>query len=245
MKPHAAAPDVIADSGLGIERWPLQAETAPLTEVAAFDIDGTLTRRDVEETLILHLLMEVKTFRLAIKLLFLLARRASTDFKTFKESVWAAFAAVSNARLKTAIDAFNTVLLPTLIKPAAMEEIHFCRASGWKVVLVTGAISPLAEAVGALVEADYVIATHFKIDADEDGIRLRRADVNTGSSKVKRLTEWADSTLGRGAWRLRRAYSDHHSDLPLLSGVPEAVAVCPTRRLRKIARRRHWRIVYW
>lgn len=233
MRPHVATPDAIAGS---------------CTEVAAFDIDGTLTRRDVEETLILHLLKEVKSVRLALKLLFLLALRASNtppDFKSFKESVWAAFAAVSNARLKTAIDTFTTVLLPTLIKPAAIEEIHFCRSSGWKVVLVTGAISPLAEAVAAFVEADYVIATHFKIDADEDGIRLRSADVNTGSSKVTRLTEWADCTFGRGAWRLRRAYSDHHSDLPLLSGVSEAVAVCPTRRLRAIARRRHWRIVHW
>lgn len=225
-----------------------EEESPPLIEVAAFDIDGTLTWRDVEESLILKLIKEDRLFGTAIRLLFLSALRTARrppDFESFKEGVWSSFAEVSDERLAEAINSFKALSLPALIKPAAVAEIEFCRAAGWKVVLVTGAIDPLAEAIAALVCADHVIATSFRISAGQEGLRLRRADVNTGPSKVRRLTEWADSTFGRGAWRFRRAYSDHHSDLPLLSSVSEPVAVCPTRRLRAVARRRSWQIVEW
>jgi fatty acyl-CoA reductase len=255
-----ASPDMIRSAefetpplseGAGSDREPTyhpDQEIPPLIEVAAFDIDGTLTRRDVEETLILKLIKEDRLFRTAFKLLALSALRKARmppDFEAFKESVWSSLAEVSDERLATAINSFNAVSLPALIKPAAIAEIGYCRAAGWKVVLVTGAINPLAEAIATLVCADHVIATSFRIDAGQEGLRLRRADVNTGPSKVKRLTEWADSTFGRGAWRFRRAYSDHHSDLPILSSVSEPVAVCPTRRLRSVARRRNWQIVEW
>jgi HAD superfamily phosphoserine phosphatase-like hydrolase len=229
-------------------RYYPEEEKPPLIEVVAFDIDGTLTRRDVEETLILKLIKDDRLFRIALKLLALSALRKARmppDFETFKEGVWSSFAEVSDERLAEAINSFKAAPLPGLIKPAAAAEIGLCRAAGWKVVLVTGAINPLAEAIAALVGADHVIATGFRIDAGPGGIRLRRADVNTGPSKVRRLTGWADSTFGRGAWRFRRAYSDHHSDLPLLSSVSEPVAVCPTWRLRAAARRRSWKIVEW
>jgi HAD superfamily phosphoserine phosphatase-like hydrolase len=240
------------DAGTGSDRenprYHPDEESPPLIEVAAFDIDGTLTRRDVEESLILKLIKEDRLFGTAIKLLFLSALRTARrppDFESFKEGVWSSFAEVSDERLAEAINSFKALSLPALIKPAAVAEIEFCRAAGWKVVLVTGAINPLAEAIATLVCADHVIGTSFRIDAGQEGLRLRRADVNTGPSKVRRLTEWADSTFGRGAWRFRRAYSDHHSDLPLLSSVSEPVAVCPTWRLRAVARRRSWQIVEW
>ena len=69
--------------------------------------------------------------------------------------------------------------------------------------------------------------------------------VVAGAEKYRAGVRWCDEHLGEGGWRLERAYGDHHSDKDLLAHAREAVAVCPGKTLRVLAKRRGWTIADW
>ena len=86
------------------------------------------------------------------------------------------------------------------------------------------------------LQADHLIATELEeIDGTYTGKVLH---FNKGQAKVDKLMELVE----RGGCDLSRsyAYTDSHTDLPLLEAVGHPYAINPDRQLRKIARERDW-----
>lgn len=118
----------------------------------------------------------------------------------------------------------------------ALAQIERDRSEGRRLVLATASNAYYAEAIGAALGFDAVVATPSRLDGDWLDWRLGGAN-NYGAEKASRLK----GVLGADG----RFYSDHHSDLPVFEMAGEAVAVNPTEPLRAVALRRGWRILDW
>jgi len=116
-------------------------------------------------------------------------------------------------------------------------------AAGDLVAIVTGATPyvarPLAQALGIV----HVVASDLEVD--EHGVFTGRAvdPLCYGEGKVARAKELARAQgfdLGKAVF-----YSDSLTDLPLLERVGEPVCVNPDPRLKRLAKKRGWRIEAW
>ncbi|AQQ53978.1 HAD family hydrolase [Planococcus lenghuensis] len=108
------------------------------------------------------------------------------------------------------------------------------------VMLVSGAFTPLLDAVTADLPVDRVIGTQVSYP---NGILDKRSPVRHIQSERK--IEEIKAALGDREidWNDSFAYSDSVSDLPILELAGNAVAVQPDERLRTIASKRGWEIL--
>jgi HAD superfamily hydrolase (TIGR01490 family) len=130
--------------------------------------------------------------------------------------------------------------MKTLVYPQARALIEDLRARGRTVVLATSSLDlivrPLAEHLGI----EEVIATTLEFEGD----RCTGRFVEHPLFKDKKREKVYDFIRSRGAgWQDCSFYTDSVHDIALLESVADPVAVNPDRRLRRIAKRRGWRIV--
>lgn len=116
------------------------------------------------------------------------------------------------------------------------------RAAGDLVAIVTGATPYAARPLARDLGIEHVVATHLEV---QDGLFTGKVKepMSYGAGKVVRAEE-----LGRQqGFSLDDAtfYTDSITDLPLLERVGSPVAINPDSRLRRIARRRGWKIERW
>lgn len=136
---------------------------------------------------------------------------------------------------------FAQVLSPRIFPgvPAALER---ARRDGIELVLVSGGldftIAPLARHLGI----EHVIANQLEFVAGVATGRLCGPSI-VAEMKAERMHEFARAEQIDLAQSF--AYSDSHSDLPMLEAVGHPAVVRPTRRLERVARRRQWPIVKW
>lgn len=123
------------------------------------------------------------------------------------------------------------------------EAVARHRRSGDVLAIVTGATPyaarPLAERLGI----EHVLASELEVDDEGRFTGKPKKPLCYGEGKVVRAR-----ALGREVgFALEDAtfYSDSLTDLPLLEAVREPVIVNPDPRLRRVARRRGWRIESW
>jgi HAD superfamily hydrolase (TIGR01490 family) len=121
-----------------------------------------------------------------------------------------------------------------------LQEVDICRKAGDKIVLATSSFYPLVEPLAAEIAADDLIATDIDF----------RNGISTGI--MKSIPPYREGKKIRVMEYLRSSgtslkdctfFTDHHDDLPLLKAVGHPVAVNPTPKLRRIARRKKWRIL--
>jgi HAD superfamily hydrolase (TIGR01490 family) len=128
------------------------------------------------------------------------------------------------------------------VQDAGRRAVERHRASGDLVAIVTGATPYAALPLARELGIDHVVATELEVS---DGAFTGRVapPMNYGVGKVTRVAKLAaeqgfspaESTF----------YSDSITDLPLLEHVGTPVAVNPDARLRRIAKKRGWRIEEW
>jgi HAD superfamily hydrolase (TIGR01490 family) len=129
------------------------------------------------------------------------------------------------------------------IRSDARTSVERHRAAGDVIVIVTAATrfaaTPLARELGI----PYLVCT--ELEQRENGFLTGRlaGPVCYGDGKVER-TRCLLAELG-GSLAQATFYSDSITDLPLLESVGTPVAVCPDRRLSKVAASRGWRIENW
>ena len=124
------------------------------------------------------------------------------------------------------------------LRPGALAQIAADRAAGLEPVLATASFAFYADAVAARLGIDRVVATRSVWAGDV--LRPRLAGDNCyGAAKAAMVV----AALPGAA--VVRAYSDHVSDAPLFALAAEAVAVNPSRGLRRLAARQGWRVVDW
>lgn len=212
--------------------------------VAVFDLDGTITSGDTFLAYLRHVLRRrPERIPRCLGLIGAAVRFASGAGRdTLKE---AALAAVIGGLQRNDVagltDDFITRRLPPMIKPAALERIAWHRRQGHRLVLATASLDLYAAAIAKWLDFADAVCTRAAWRGDAvtgiEGPNLR------GKAKLAAVR----GTLGDGSGPHTTviAYSDHHSDLPLLRFADRGVAVDPTRRLTACAERLGLPIERW
>jgi phosphatidylglycerophosphatase C len=193
--------------------------------VAAFDFDGTLTRRDT----LVPFLRRVSGWRRftfafvgAVPTL-IMSRRRRDAFK----------AAVLHRLLRgMPADQFRQqaqhygATLPARFRPASVERIRWHQEQGHEVVLVSASLRAYLDPVVEHLGLDGVCAVELEV-GDDDRLTGRIVGPNCrGPEKVRRLDEWLDGDALERLW----AYGNSSGDRELLAAAHE-----PNR-----VRRRDW-----
>ena len=222
-----------------------------MRELAIYDMDRTVTRTGTYTPFLLHAAKRLAPWRLALAALVPFTMAAYgiklIDRRRLKE--WnqrlLLGRAVPRARLKPAVEAFADLICKTDIHPGALRQIAEDKAAGRRLVLATASYRFYVEAIADRLGFDDVIATgsvtglddiiHAKIDGDN----------NYGPAKLRLIQAWMETHgIAREAVTIR-FYSDHVSDWPVLEWADTAIAVNPSKGLRKMAEKRGWQIVDW
>ena len=223
-----------------------------MTRIAIFDMDRTLTRRGTWSPWLRHWLRHETPWRVLLTPLLLvplaryLADRSSRgELKAAVQRVLMG-PRIPGVRVCAAARTFAASVLAHEVFPAARAAIAAERACGHLVVIATASNAYYAQAIGAVLGVDHVIATNWQW---QDGHLLARlAGENCyGDAKAGAVRAWlAAEGLAEASVS---AWSDHASDLPLLRLAAEtggrAIAINPCAELRAEAARQGWLVLQW
>lgn len=125
--------------------------------------------------------------------------------------------------------------LSQMLYSPAINELQKWKEAGVKILLLSSAPDYLVKAVAKILGICDGYGSEYLVDSK--GILTDLGPLLDGSRKAAFIKEKIGSdgvTVG---------YSDHVCDLPFLESVSHPVVVNPERRLKKIARRRGWKIL--
>lgn len=216
--------------------------------VAVFDLDGTISRRDLFLVFLMEAAKQLGTARpIETAMLPLHTLRYGLRKMTNTALKAAYLQAVLGGRRRDALQSiafeFAESCLLREVKPAALAALERHRQAGDTLLLASASFDLYVDPIGQRLGFDATLSTKVAWTPDDavagslDGSNLR------GAPKLAAVSDW----LARNLPDTRElvAYSDHESDLPLLMAATTAVAVDPTRKLRQEARERGWPVVDW
>jgi len=184
--------------------------------VAAFDFDGTLTRRDTLLPFLLHLLGVMKVARSAFALSPTLAGYALglIDNGVAKEKVLIqCLAGMSKTKLQQQGEHFATDVLPGLLRNEAIQRLEWHKRQGHRCVVISASLELYVRPWAQRAGFDDVIATRLETLEDECVTGRISGSNCFGPEKVKRL----NALMGeRDSYQLF-AYGDSRGDRELLS----------------------------
>jgi HAD superfamily hydrolase (TIGR01490 family) len=213
--------------------------------VAIFDLDGTIARGDTYLGFLLHVLR--RRPRRAIRLAglplavarFKLGRLSNDRLKSM--FLTAIVGGSTRAELARHVESYLPLCLGRMIKPAALARIEWHRARGDRLLLASASVDLYVEPLGARLRFDRTISTRTAWLDDRLTGALEGANLR-GEAKLEAVREAIGAVSPRPEIY---AYSDHHSDLPLLLFADRAVAVNPSRKLLASARVHGFKVEYW
>jgi len=123
--------------------------------------------------------------------------------------------------------------------PGAIDLVESRQAAGRRVMLATSSLDFIVKPLAEFLRVDGVLATELEFENGTCTGRLQGVPM-LGKGKKERVL----SFLAAEGVRAEDCafYSDSIYDLPLLESVGSPVAVNPDFRLRRIARRRGWKV---
>jgi HAD superfamily hydrolase (TIGR01490 family) len=211
-----------------------------------FDVDGTLTRTNLFDTMWFYLMNQQNPFRgmsrvaktvASIPALF---AAEQVDRGTFNELLFRGYEGITEDRLLDLSDeVFDSVLRPALYKDA-ISLVKRAKMAGHRIVLLSGSPDFLLTRLGKMLEADDIIGNRLQIKDGRATGKLMPPIV-AGPEKAKIIKDHAKHygfDLDDCA-----AYSDSLSDVPMLSVVGRPAAVNPDFRLRAMAKTHRWPVL--
>lgn len=207
-----------------------------MARVAIFDLDRTLTTRGVFMPFALHLAARRPTRLVALPELLLtgaLYRLKLRERDAVKALIWRRMLAGLSRDAAMALgDAFGRGWALTALRRQAAEIVAQHRQAGDRLLLATAAMDLVAEPFGQALGFDDIVATRTAW-TDDDQVADAFDGANCyGEEKLRRVLE----ALGAEADPTAAiAYSDHVTDLPLLTWAGQGVAVNPHPPLAKAA----------
>jgi fatty acyl-CoA reductase len=215
--------------------------------VAVFDMDGTLLSSNVVESYLWLRLPELAAAakaREVTEVARALPRWLITqkkDRSAFLRMVYRRYEGASIADLDHIVDEQITATMLTRLSPEAVRAIREHRAAGHRLVLVTGAVTPLTRPIAKLF--DEVVAAELSVDSlGRCTGHLERPPL-VGESRAA----WLRHRALEAGWDLAAsyAYADSASDLPLLRAVGHPVVIDPDVVLSRVARKERWPVELW
>ena len=215
--------------------------------IAVFDLDGTVTRRDTCAAYLLHVLRR-RPHRLGhcLALPFSLAAFGCghLDNAALKRHC---LAAVAGGARRREIEHWSAEFVARCfsagwIKPAARRRLDWHRHAGHRLILASAGLDLYVPALAARLGFEQTLCTLTEWRGDVltgalDGPNLR------GEAKLAALRTALDREPSRRPAVF--AYSDHHSDLPLLRFADHGVAIDPTPALAAAAGEFGFRVENW
>jgi HAD superfamily hydrolase (TIGR01490 family) len=209
----------------------MSSEVRPL---AAFDLDGTLTRRDTLLPFLFRAVGRDETYRALLASSLPLARAAARG-GAHRDVAKAAvlrrvLAGVPSAALAEAAEAYADHVVAHGLRPDVRARVDWHRNEGHELVLVSASPELYVTPIGRRLGFDEVLATRLEIDGT--GLltgRLIGANCR-GPEKVVRLREWRGDALV-----LAYAYGDSAGDREMLALAATGVRVESRYRQRRPA----------
>ena len=221
----------------------------PITRVAVFDFDGTSISGQSGALFTRYLLFRrLMSPPRALRLIWWGIRyKLHLPYRQdeARELVLGALCEMSAPEVDELMVRFHDEVLRPRYRPQALEELARCQGEGMVALLVSATFDAMAAQAARIMGFDGYAATRMVRDAQGNYTGAVDGPVVAGAEKYRAVVRWCDQHLGEGAWRLERAYGDHHTDKDLLSHARVAVAVCPGKTLRVLAKRRGWTIADW
>lgn len=217
-----------------------------MPRAALFDMDRTLIRKETASLYVRYQRERGEaTWRDLARVLFWVAEYTLgvIDAPAVVARALTGFAGMSETVLTARCEEWFTRYVEVHIADRGRVAVERHRARGDVLAIVTGATVYAARPLARRLRIDHLVASELEIDANGCLTGRPVPPLCFGEGKVLR-TERLARDLG---FRLDEAtfYSDSLTDLPLLERVAEPVAVNPDPRLRRLARRRGWRIERW
>jgi HAD superfamily hydrolase (TIGR01490 family) len=189
--------------------------------VAAFDFDGTLTRRDTMFPFLLHILGMTAFVRRVFALSPTLAGFGLGLIRNdiAKERVFVRCLAGMNMDvLRQKSGLFATNVVPGLLRPEAMQRLRWHKQQGHRCVVISASLELYVRPWAIRAGFDDVLATHLQIH-EEGHSTGKLAGANCfGPEKVQRL----QALLGDRDGYILYAYGDSRGDRELLSSADYA-----------------------
>ncbi len=219
----------------------------PPVELAVYDFDGTLLMGKSPVILMRRLLLS-HSLKLSTSLsigMWGLAYKMHLPVEEawVRERVFRAFAGKPQKQVDEYLYDFYDTYIASRLRPSLLERIEEDRKQGCVIVTVSATFEPIVTRMAEHGVVDYAIATRMQVDSK--GCYLAKVDglPVEGEEKLATLNRFANERFGEGGWTLKRAYSDHYSDKPLLYASEEAIAVGPDSGLKAAARKNGWEII--
>jgi HAD superfamily hydrolase (TIGR01490 family) len=138
-------------------------------------------------------------------------------------------------------EVYNEVLLPS-VYDEARSEIKFHKERNAKIVILSSALTPICREIANNLELDDILCSDLEIkEGYLTGYPI--GQLCFGNEKMVRLKEYCEKNNFNTAegWY----YGDSVSDLPALSAVGHPVCINPDNKLKRIAKKRGWKINNW
>jgi phosphatidylglycerophosphatase C len=183
------------------------------SDIAAFDVDGTLTRRDCVLPFLVRVAGRARVARALARRPHLLV--AAARDRDRRDDVKAVLTGVLAGRAVTDVQEegqrFASEVVDQWLRPDVIDRLRWHTDAGHDVVLVTASLAAYAEPLGARLGVGRVVAT--ELEADGDGRLTGRLDGANcrGEEKVRRL-----AAIYGDPPRLGWAYGDSPDDAPML-----------------------------
>jgi HAD superfamily hydrolase (TIGR01490 family) len=209
--------------------------------LAIFDVDGTIVRGSSERMFWRYLVARGRQGprQIAAYMLFLVRYLPTGGIHTLKKNK-AYLCGLERSAIEALADDFVATRLMPRLHDAVVQRLRQHVLRGDAVVLLTGTIEPIAQALARRLGVRYVCATL----CSERGGRYLAQPPEThpfGAAKLG-LSRQLAAQIGCEL-KSAIAYGDSRHDLHLLEAVSEPVAVSPDAALLRVAIARDWEII--
>lgn len=181
---------------------------ASIAGVAAFDVDGTLTRRDTLLPFLVATFGRVRVMQALASASSSLAGRSEMKARVIERL----FARARPQDVQPVAETFVDRLVSSGLRPGTLSHVDAHRERGHRLVMVSASLDVYLDVLARRLGFDAVLATSLEIGPDGCFTgRMARGNVR-GDEKTVRLREWmGDTTLE--VW----AYGNSRNDLALLA----------------------------
>ena len=214
--------------------------------IAIFDLDSTITREDTYLAFLLLLLRKhpLRIFRcMALPFAVILFKTGIKDNSWLKETFLSAIAGgLSREQINICSNSFLHQLRQKGIRPGAINALKFHQQAKHRLIMATASFDFYTQQLGQELGFEHVICTKSSWSPDDKILGKIDGKNCYGKNKLTSLIKH----FGNDRQNLYLiGYSDHHTDQPFLDWVDKAVAINPTKKLKKIALQENFEITDW
>lgn len=204
---------------------------------AIFDLDGTIIRLSSEQVFLTYLLNhgEIPISNLLAWTSNFLKVKSLPAAKSYKVYL----RGLEQERIYEIARHCFVDMLRASIAPHISELIHFHRAEGRTVILMSGSLSFLVQPFHEHFQTDMMVS--HELEVADGKFTGRRVGLHPFAENKAKLAEQLGAAHGFDLSR-SYAYGNHHTDAHKLELFGHPVAVNPDRKLRQIAVEKGWHI---